>query len=45
MHRWAVAVELEIKRLPVEMIYEPPEPVWGWTWWVAPKPGDVSYQT
>jgi hypothetical protein len=32
MHRWAVAVELGIKRVPVEMIYEPPEPTWGWTW-------------
>ena len=32
VHRWAVAVELGIKRVPVEMIYEPPEPAWGWTW-------------
>ena len=32
VHRWAVAVELGIKRVPVETIYEPPEPAWGWTW-------------
>jgi ParB-like chromosome segregation protein Spo0J len=30
LHRWAVAVELGIKRVPVEMIYESPEPAWAW---------------
>ena len=30
VHRWAVAVELGIKRVPVEMIYESPEPTWAW---------------
>ena len=30
VHRWAVAVELGIKRVPVEMIYESPVPAWGW---------------
>jgi hypothetical protein len=33
VHRWAVAVELGIKRLPVEMLYESQEPRWAWTWW------------
>jgi hypothetical protein len=32
VHRWAVAVELGIKRVPVDMIYESPEPAWGWPW-------------
>jgi hypothetical protein len=30
VHRWAVAVELGIKRVPVEMINESPEPTWAW---------------
>ena len=32
VHRWAVAVELGIKRAPVEMFYQPPEPAWEWPW-------------
>ena len=32
VHRWAVAVELWIKRVPVEMLYESPEPTWAWPW-------------
>ena len=32
VHRWAVAVELGIKRVPVEMIFQPPEPGWEWGW-------------
>jgi hypothetical protein len=30
VHRWAVAVELGITRVPVEMVYQPPEPEWAW---------------
>jgi hypothetical protein len=30
VHRWAIAVELGIKRVPVEMIYESREPTWAW---------------
>ena len=32
VHRWAVAAELGIKRVPVEMIYQSPEPAWAWSW-------------
>jgi hypothetical protein len=32
VHRWAVAVELGIKRVPVEMIYQSQEPTWEWPW-------------
>jgi hypothetical protein len=32
VHRWAVATELGIKRVPVEMIYQSPEPAWEWSW-------------
>jgi hypothetical protein len=32
VHRWAVAVELGIKHVPVEMIYEPLELAGEWTW-------------
>jgi hypothetical protein len=32
VHRWAVAVELGIKRVPVEMTRESPEPGWDWPW-------------
>jgi ParB-like chromosome segregation protein Spo0J len=32
VHRWAVAAELGIKRVPVEMIYQSPEPAWEWSW-------------
>jgi hypothetical protein len=32
VHRWAVAAELGIKRAPVEMIYQSPEPAWEWPW-------------
>jgi hypothetical protein len=39
VHRWAVAVDLGIKRVPVEMIFQPPEPTWGWTAaWAANDP-------
>jgi len=33
VHRWAAALELGIKRVPVQMTYESPEPAWGATWW------------
>jgi ParB-like chromosome segregation protein Spo0J len=29
VHRWAVAVELGITRVPVEMVYQPPELEWA----------------
>jgi hypothetical protein len=32
VHRWAVAAELGIKRVPVEMIYQSPESAWEWPW-------------
>jgi hypothetical protein len=32
VHRWAIAVELRIKRVPVEMIYQSQEPTWEWPW-------------
>jgi hypothetical protein len=32
VHRWAVAVELGITRVPVKMIYESQESSWAWTW-------------
>jgi hypothetical protein len=32
VHRWAVAVELGIKRVPVEMIHQSLEPTWQWPW-------------
>jgi hypothetical protein len=32
VHRWAVAVELGIKRVPVEMTWVSPEPTWQWGW-------------
>jgi hypothetical protein len=32
VHRWAVAVELGIRRVPVEMIYQQPELGWEWGW-------------
>jgi hypothetical protein len=32
VHRWAVAVELGIKRVPVDMIYQLPELGWEWAW-------------
>ena len=32
VHRWAVAAELGIKRVPVKMIYQSPEPTWQWSW-------------
>jgi hypothetical protein len=31
VHRWAVANELGIKRVPVEVTFEPPEPAWAWS--------------
>lgn len=33
VHRWAVTVGLGIKRVPVKMRHESPEPAWGATWW------------
>lgn len=30
VHRWAIASELGIKRMPVEMRYEAPEPAWAY---------------
>jgi hypothetical protein len=33
VHRWSVAAELEISRLPVKMTYQSPEPAWAWSWW------------
>ena len=32
VHRWAVATELGIKRVPVEMNYQSPKPAWEWSW-------------
>ena len=33
VHRWAAAVELGIKRVPVKMLYETPTPASEWSWW------------
>ena len=32
VHRRAVAAELGIKRVPVEMTCQSPEPAWQWSW-------------
>ena len=44
VHRWSVAAELGIRRLPVKMTYQSPEPAWAWSWWwlrLHDSPADI----